>query len=108
MSEDTALWFDSLHRLLPDAPPESIISRTLLKNGYANVTLFSFDAGQSLSEHSAGQAALLQIVDGEAEIMLGSDVHAAQAGSWAYMPPRLPHAITAKTNLIMLLTLLQE
>jgi quercetin dioxygenase-like cupin family protein len=108
MSDENALWFDSLHGLLPDAPLESIISRTLLKNGHANVTLFSFDAGQSLSEHSAGQAAILQIVDGEAEIKLGDEVHAAQAGSWAYMPPRLPHAITAKTNLTMLLILLKD
>ncbi len=101
------LWFDSLHDLLPEPSPDSITSRTLSKDEYANVTLFVFDAGQALSEHRAGQAAMLQIVDGEAEITLDGEVHQARAGSWAYMPPQLPHAISAKTKLTMLLILLK-
>ena len=96
-----------LTALIPDIQPDSIVSRVFLKNDRVNMTLFGFDAGQELTEHTAAKAAILQILQGEATITLGDDTHQAQANTWLYMPPNLPHSIAAKTQLVMLLTLLK-
>lgn len=101
-------WFPSLSDLMLDIQPDSIISRTLLKNDQVKVVLFGFDAGQSLSEHSAGQNAILQVIRGEAALTLGDDRFEARAGAWAFMPAGLKHAIEATTPLVLLLILLRE
>ena len=92
-----------LNTLVGDAQPDSIVSRTFYKDEQVNAILFSFDAGQELSEHTASKAAIIQIVEGEATVTLGDDVHELSAGAWIHMPPRLKHSIIAKTQLIMLL-----
>ena len=84
-------------------PKEGILSRVLQKDEHVNITLFGFSPGQELSTHSAPTPAVLYFLDGEAEVTLGDAVHQAQRGSFAYMPPLLPHGIAAKTATMMLL-----
>jgi|SRR5512146_217594 quercetin dioxygenase-like cupin family protein len=86
-----------------EVPKEGIHSRVLQKDEHVNITLFGFSAGQELSTHSAPTPAVICILNGEADITLGDDVHHAKAGSFAYMPPLLPHAIAAKSATTMLL-----
>jgi len=86
------------------APPENgVLSRVLHKDDRVNVTLFGFSAGQELSAHSAPTPAILYFLEGEAEVQLGEDKQNAQPGSFVYMPPMLPHGISAKSPLKMLL-----
>ena len=85
--------------------PESIVSRTLSADENAKMIVFGFDAGQELSEHTASVPAVIHILSGEAEISLGEEKHDASAGSWSWMPAKLPHSIVAKTPVIMLLTM---
>lgn len=84
-------------------PENGILSRVLHKDDNVNVTLFGFSAGQELSAHSAPTPAILYFLEGEAEVQLGEDKVNTQPGSFIYMPPMLPHGITAKTALRMLL-----
>ena len=86
-----------------EVPQEGIHSRVLQKDEHVNITLFGFSAGQELSTHSAPTPAVICILNGEADITLGDDLHQAKAGSFAYMPPLLPHAIAAKSATTMLL-----
>jgi quercetin dioxygenase-like cupin family protein len=84
-------------------PSEGILSRVLQKDEHVNITLFEFSPGQGLSTHSAPTPAVLYFLNGEVDVTLGDDVHQARAGSFAYMPPLLPHAIAAKDVTMMLL-----
>jgi len=88
-------------------PANGILSRTLYKDGRVKVVLFGFDRGQELSEHTASMPAVLNFVKGRARVTLGKKQVDARAGTWVYMKPGLPHAIVAKTPVVMLLTLLK-
>jgi quercetin dioxygenase-like cupin family protein len=68
------------------------------------MTIFSFDASQELTKHTASKAAILQILRGEATITLGNETIAAKPNTWIYMRPNLPYSIRVKTQVIMLLT----
>ena len=59
--------------------PESVVSRTLIKNPHGTITLFAFDQGQELSEHSAPFDAMVQVLDGEVELIIGGESHIARA-----------------------------
>jgi quercetin dioxygenase-like cupin family protein len=96
---------EDLPALLGPIQPQSIVSRTFFKGGNLKALLFGFDAGQELSEHTSGQAAIIQIVQGEATVTVGEDRHELKAGSWLHMPPRLKHSVYAKTVLVMLLSM---
>ncbi|MCQ3976892.1 MAG: cupin [Anaerolineae bacterium] len=93
---------------IPDIPSNSIVSRTFYQDERMKAILFGFAAGQELSEHTASQSAILYILQGEAGLTLGDDSMEAQAGTWVYMPPRLPHSLYAKTPVLMLLLLFKE
>lgn len=84
-------------------PEKGILSRVLHKDDHVNVTLFGFSAGEALSVHSAPTPAVLYFIEGEAEVQLGDDKVNATLGSFVYMPPMLPHGISAKTAVRMLL-----
>jgi quercetin dioxygenase-like cupin family protein len=84
-------------------PEKGILSQVIHKDEFVNVTLFGFAAGEELSAHSAPTPAVLYFLEGEAEVQLGNDKVNAQPGSFVYMPPMLPHGISAKTSLRMLL-----
>lgn len=102
------VFFDDLSTLVTDAPQDSIVSRTFHKDDRVNVVLFAFAQGQQLSEHTAGVPAIIHILSGEAEVVLGGETRAARAGTWIHMQARLPHSILAKTPLTMLLIMLQD
>ena len=85
----------------------SVISKTLLKKDTGNVTLFSFDAGQGLSEHTAPFDAVVQVLDGEAEISIGGSPTTVRAGEMIIMPADVPHALHAEKRFKMLLTMIR-
>lgn len=89
--------------LIDEIKADSIVSRTFFKSEKMKAILFGFDAGQELSEHTSGQTAIIQIVQGEATVTLGEDRHELTSGSWLQMPPQLKHSVYAKTPLMMLL-----
>ena len=86
----------------------SIVSRTLVKKNGGTLTLFAFDAGQELSEHSAPFDAVVQILDGEAELVIGGEKVAAGAGRTVLMPADIPHAVRASERFKMLLVMIRE
>jgi len=89
-------------------PDKGILSRVLKKDEHVNITLFGFSAGEALSGHSAPTAAVLYFIEGEAEVQLGEDKINAQPGSFIYMPPMLPHGISATTGVRMLLVQVKD
>ena len=84
-----------------------IVSRTLLRTPHSRAVLFGFAEGQELTEHTSTQHALVQILTGECEFSLDGKVHELKAGNVVYMPPKLSHALRAKTQFSMLLTLIK-
>ncbi|GAB4327504.1 MAG: cupin domain-containing protein [Phototrophicales bacterium] len=95
----------NLNMLIENIQPDSIVSRTFHKDDHIRAILFGFDAGQELSEHTSSQAAIIQIIQGDAIVTLGDDKHELNAGCWIHMPPNLKHSIYAKTPVRMLLIL---
>jgi quercetin dioxygenase-like cupin family protein len=101
----TYTYIANLSEQIPEIPEDSIVSRTVFSDDQTKTILFAFATGQELSEHTSTQIATLYFVQGEADITLGSDSMAAKPGTWAHMPPNLPHSIMAKTPVLMLLTM---
>lgn len=96
---------ENLEALVGDAPEESITSRTLYQDSQTKAILFSFAAGQGLSEHSTPKTAFIQIIAGSGKVTLGEDEYTVAAGSWMQMPPSLPHSVIADESLVMVLTM---
>ncbi len=92
---------------LVDYAAGSIVSRTLAENDAGTLTLFAFDAGQGLSQHSAHFDAIVQVLDGQAELTIGGEAVPAEAGQLVIMPANVPHALKATTPFKMLLTMLR-
>jgi len=88
--------------------PGSVVSRIVLKRAAGNVTLFAFDAGQELSEHTAPYDALVQVLDGEAEVTIAGQPHRLRAGELILMPANRPHAVRAPARFKMLLTMIRS
>lgn len=84
-----------------------IISKQVLKNTSGNITLFSFDKGQGLSEHTAPFDAVVQILEGEARILIGGNPNQVKAGEWIIMPANVSHALQAIEPFKMLLTMIR-
>jgi len=89
-------------------PDKGILSRVIHKDQHSNITLFGFAAGEELSTHTAPTPAVLYFLEGEATLQLGDDKLEARPGSFAYMPPNLPHAISARTAVKMLLVQIKQ
>jgi quercetin dioxygenase-like cupin family protein len=85
----------------------SVVSRQITRAETGNVTLFAFDAGQELSEHTAPFDALAHILDGEAEVRISGRPHALMAGEAIVMPAGEPHALKATKRFKMLLTMIR-
>lgn len=96
-----------LEALIGDIQPDSIVSRQVTNDDHVKVTLFGFAAGQELSEHTASKPAILQVLSGEGTFGLGNEVIEVHAGSWAHMDANLPHTVTARTPLVLLLTMIK-
>jgi quercetin dioxygenase-like cupin family protein len=88
--------------------PGAIVSRTIAKAKGGSVTLFAFDAGQDLSEHTSPFDALVQVLDGSVELTIGGEKVVARAGEAVLMPARVPHALRALAPFKMILTLVRE
>lgn len=86
----------------------SIVSRVIAKKPSGNVTMFAFDKGEGLSEHTSPFDALAQIVDGEAEIIVAGVRHQLGAGDLILLPANVPHALEATRRFKMLLTMLRS
>jgi quercetin dioxygenase-like cupin family protein len=91
-----------------EIPRDGILSRTIFTSDRVTAVLFGFDVGQELSEHTAASPAIVEILDGEADVVLGDASHHLAAGAWFHMPAGMPHAIRATTPLRMLLLLLPD
>jgi quercetin dioxygenase-like cupin family protein len=86
----------------------AVVSRTLLNQKTGTVTLFAFDAGQELSEHTTPYDALVQVLDGETEITISSQPYQLKAGDLIIMPAHQPHAVKALTKFKMMLTMIRS
>ena len=93
---------------LIDYQAGSVVSRQLLKTEHGNVTLFAFDKGEALSEHTSPFDALVQVLDGRAEMMVSRRPHLLKTGQAILMPANRPHAVKAVERFKMLLTLLRS
>jgi len=87
--------------------PGSIVSRVLLKNQGGTVTMFAFDAGEGLSEHTAPFDALVVVTDGEAGIDVAGRSFTVRQGESIVLPANQPHAVKAVSRFKMLLTMLR-
>ncbi len=86
----------------------SIVSKIILNKETGTVTLFAFDKGQKLSEHTTPFDALVHVVDGEAELVIGDEKVAVADGQFAIMPADIPHAVNANQRFKMLLTMIKS
>lgn len=85
-----------------------VISKQLIKNPAGNITLFSFDKGEGLSEHRAPFDALVQVLEGTADISVNGNLFTVKAGESIVFPANAPHALTATERFKMLLTMIKE
>jgi quercetin dioxygenase-like cupin family protein len=92
---------------LVDYQEGSVVSRQITKAEAGNVTLFAFDAGQELSEHTAPFDALVHVVEGEAEIIISGESFHLKEGDAIIMPADEPHAVKATAQFKMLLTMIR-
>jgi quercetin dioxygenase-like cupin family protein len=86
----------------------SVVSRIVLKREKGNITIFAFDVGQGLSEHTSPFDALAQIVDGEAEISISGKPILVKTGEIVLLPAGEPHALKAIVRFKMLLTMIRS
>ncbi len=103
---DTCQFFQDLLKEVAAIPSDSILSKALTTTDKLKVTIFGFDTGQELTEHTAAYPAILHFLTGEADLTLGKDSFKTTAGSWAYMPAFTPHSLVAKTPVTMLLIMI--
>ncbi|KKN26864.1 hypothetical protein LCGC14_0870400 [marine sediment metagenome] len=85
----------------------SVVSRTLINKKIGTVSLFSFDIGEGLSEHTAPFDALVYVFDGEAEIMISEKAHITKKGQMIIMPANKPHALKALKKFKMMLVMIK-
>jgi quercetin dioxygenase-like cupin family protein len=86
----------------------AVVSRTLLKRAGGTMTLFAFDEGQGLSEHTAPFDAVAHVLEGEAEITIAGTPLTAATGELVLLPANQPHAVHARTRFKMLLTMIRS
>lgn len=91
-----------------DYSPEGIVSRRIIQKQAGNVTLFAFDQGQELSEHSAPYDALVQVLEGQVRILINKVPYELTEGQSIIMPAGIPHAVQAMSQFKMLLTMVRE
>jgi quercetin dioxygenase-like cupin family protein len=85
----------------------AVVSRAIIDKKAGTITLFAFDQNQGLSEHTTPYDALVQILEGEAEITISGNPIKLKQGEATIMPANKPHALTAKTKFKMLLTMIK-
>lgn len=85
----------------------SVVSKTLIDKKIGTLTMFSFGAGQGLSEHTAPFDAVVQVVDGEAEVVINGEAQTVHSGQMIIMPANIPHELKAVKPFKMLLTMIR-
>jgi quercetin dioxygenase-like cupin family protein len=85
----------------------SVVSKTLIDKKIGTLTMFSFGAGQGLSEHTAPFDAVVQVVDGEAEVIINGEPQTVSSGQMIIMPANIPHELKAVKPFKMLLTMIR-
>lgn len=85
----------------------AIVSRKLATAGGGNISVFAFAAGEELSEHTTPHTALVQVLDGEAEIRIAQESFRVESGESIVLPPGVPHAVRAHVAFKMALTMLK-
>ena len=93
---------------LLDYKEGSVVSRTLINKGAGTITLFSFDKGEGLSEHSTPYDALVQIFDGKADIIIAKESHIVNKEQIILMPANVPHALIALEKFKMMLIMIKN
>jgi quercetin dioxygenase-like cupin family protein len=93
---------------LVDYSVNGIVSKRVLEKKTGNVTLFAFDQGQSLSEHTAPFDAMVQVLEGKGEFVINGKSYLLEAGKSIIMPANNPHAVNAVARFKMLLTMIKE
>lgn len=93
---------------LVDYQKEAVVSKTIIEKKTGTVTLFAFDQGQGLSEHTAPFDALVQVLDGEVEIKISGNPFHLKQGEMIIMPANKPHALKAVRQFKMLLTMIRS
>jgi quercetin dioxygenase-like cupin family protein len=86
----------------------AVVSRTLVNRATGTVTLFAFDEGQGLSEHTAPYDAIAHLLEGEAEIVISGKPFRVTAGEVVLMPAHQPHSLKALSRFKMLLTMIRS
>lgn len=87
---------------------DSVVSKTLIKKEKGTITIFAFDKGQGLSEHTAPFDALVQVIDGAAEVIISGKSHITKAGEMIILLAGKPHAIKSKGQFKMMLVMIRE
>ncbi|NQV02654.1 MAG: cupin domain-containing protein [Bacteroidia bacterium] len=90
-----------------DYSPEGIVSKRILDKPVGTVTLFAFDKGQRLSTHSAPFDAMVQVIEGEAEIVINNQTFNMKTGDTIIMPAGIPHGVNATEKFKMVLTMIK-
>ncbi len=85
-----------------------IVSKTILKKQTGNISLFSFDKGEALSEHTAPFDAMIQLVDGRGEVLIGGKSFILEAGQSIIMPANISHAVNAVEKFKMVLIMIKS
>lgn len=85
----------------------AVVSKEIIKTSNATVTIFAFDTNQGLSEHTTPFTALLQVIDGQADVTVNAFTHNLKEGDVLILPANQPHGVVAKTPFKMVLTMLR-
>ncbi len=92
---------------LTDYQTGSVVSREVVRKKTGTVTVFAFDIGQGLSEHTAPFDALVVVLDGEAQITIGGHLHRVKEGEMIVMPAGIPHVLQAAQRFKMMLVMIR-
>jgi len=87
---------------------KAVVSKHILKKQTGNISLFAFDKGEGLSEHTTPFDALVMVVDGKVDIIIGGTSHLLEMGDSIIMPANIPHALTAVEKFKMVLTMIRS
>jgi quercetin dioxygenase-like cupin family protein len=86
--------------------PGAVVSKVIHRDDEVDVTVFAFDTGQGLTEHTAARPAIIQVLSGRLRFTVDGDETRVAPGTWLRMGPGTPHSLVAEEPTIMLLTLL--
>jgi len=87
---------------------KAVVSKHILKKQTGNISLFAFDKGEGLSEHTTPFDAMVLVVDGKAEIIIDGSSHLLESGDSIIMPADIPHALKAVEKFKMVLTMIKS